>query len=60
MNGNKGDNMSEVREETKEAEVNYIKEIHNDMVENEKNFYTMAYDFQNGDRVKITIERLSQ
>lgn len=44
------------RVETKEAEVDYITEIHKDMVENEKHWYTKSYDFTNGDRVKITVE----
>ena len=44
------------RVETKEAEVNFITEIHNDMNENRKHWYTNSYDFSNGDRVKITVE----
>lgn len=44
------------RVETKEAEVNFITEIHKDMDENEKHCYTNSYDFTNGDRVKITVE----
>lgn len=41
---------------TKESEVDYITEIHKDMVENKKHRYTNSYDFTNGDRVKITVE----
>lgn len=52
--------MSEIREETKEIELNYIKELHKDMMEHGKHFYTCSYDFENEDRVKITIERISQ
>lgn len=37
---------------TKETEVDYIMEIHKDMVENGKHWYTNSY----GDRVKITVE----
>ena len=44
------------RVETKEAEVNFITEIHKDMDENGKHWYTNSYDFTNGDRVKITVE----
>lgn len=44
------------RIETKDAEVDYITEIHKDMVENRKHRYTNSYDFTNGDRVKITVE----
>lgn len=43
-------------QETKEAEVDYITEIHKDMVRNNKSWYTNSYDFTNGDRVKITVE----
>lgn len=43
---------------TKEAEVDYITEIHKDMVENKKHRYANSYDFTNGDRVKITVEIL--
>ena len=42
--------------ETREAEVNYIVEIHKDMRDNCKHRYTNSYDFSNGDRVKITVE----
>ena len=42
--------------ETREAEVNYIVEIHKDMRDNCKHWYTNSYDFSNGDRVKITVE----
>ena len=42
--------------ETREAEVNYIVEIHKDMRDNFKHWYTNSYDFSNGDRVKITVE----
>ena len=42
--------------ETREAEVNYIVEIHKDMRDNCKYWYTNSYDFSNGDRVKITVE----
>ena len=55
----RGKYMSEdvnTRVETKEAEVDYITEIHKDMVENGKHWYTNSYDFTNGDRVKITVE----
>lgn len=41
---------------TQETEVDYIKEIHNDMVENSKKKYTNVYGFPSGDRVKITVE----
>ena len=41
---------------TREAEVNYIVEIHKDMRDNCKHRYTNSYDFSNGDRVKITVE----
>ena len=41
---------------TREAEVNYIVEIHKDMRDNCKHWYTNSYDFSNGDRVKITVE----
>ena len=41
---------------TREAEVNYIVEIHEDMCDNCKHWYTNSYDFSNGDRVKITVE----
>lgn len=44
------------RVKTKETEVDYITEIHKDMVENGKHWYTNSYDFTNGDRVKITVE----
>ena len=44
------------RVETKEAQVNFITEIHKDMDENGKHWYTNSYDFTNGDRVKITVE----
>lgn len=47
------------RVETKEAEVDYITEIHKDMVKNGKHFYTNSYDFTNDDRVKITVEIIS-
>ena len=43
--------------ETREAEVNYIVEIHKDMRDNCKYWYTNSYDFSNGDRVKITVEK---
>lgn len=46
------------RVKTKETEVDYIMEIHKDMVENGKHWYTNSYDFTNGDRVKITVEIL--
>lgn len=52
--------MSEIREETKEIELNYIKELHKDMVEYGKHLYTCSYDFENEDRVKITVERIKQ
>ena len=42
--------------QTSEAEVNYIVEIHKDMRDNCKHWYTNSYDFSNGDRVKITVE----
>ena len=48
------------RIETKEAEVDYITEIHKDMVENRKHRYTNSYDFTNGDRVKITVEIINK
>lgn len=48
----------ELRNETIISEVNYIKEIHADMAEKDKTFYTSSYDFANQDRVKITIERV--
>lgn len=41
---------------TSKAEVNYIAEIHKDLVDNGKHWYTNSYDFVNGDRVKITVE----
>ena len=41
---------------TREAEVDYIVEIHKDMRDNCKHWYTNSYDFSNGDRVKITVE----
>lgn len=44
------------RIETKEAEVDYISEIHRDMIESGKHQYAKVYDFTDGDRVKITIE----
>ena len=44
------------RIETKETEVDYITQIHKDMLENKKHWYTTSYDFTNGDRVKITVE----
>lgn len=43
-------------QETKETEVDYITEIHKDMVKNNKSWYTNSYNFKNGDRVKITVE----
>lgn len=43
---------------TKEAELDYITEIHKDMVEHGKHWYTNLYDFGNQDRVKITVERI--
>ena len=43
--------------QTSEAEVNYIVEIHKDMRDNCKHWYTNSYDFSNGDRVKITVEK---
>ena len=42
--------------ETKEAEVDFITEIHKDMHDNGKHWYTNSYDFTNGDRVKVTVE----
>lgn len=48
----------ELRLETRNAELDYVKEIHKDMLEHEKHFYTASYEFANKDRVKITIERL--
>jgi len=42
--------------ETKGTELDYIIEIHKDMVKNNKSWYTNSYDFKNGDKVKITVE----
>ena len=44
------------RIETKEAEVDFITEIHKDMHDNGKHWYTNSYDFTNGNRVKVTVE----
>lgn len=48
------------RIETKEAEIDFIIEIHKDMEDNGKHLYTNSYDFRNGDRVKITVEITKQ
>ena len=48
------------RIETEEAEIDFIIEIHKDMLENGKHWYTNSYDFSNGDRVKITVEITKQ
>ena len=56
----RSDGVSKIREETKEMELNYIKELHKDMVEHGKHLYTCSYDFENEDRVKITVERICQ
>ena len=45
---------------TKKTEVDYITEIHKDMTDNGKHWYTDSYDFVNGDRVKITVEIVEQ
>lgn len=42
--------------ETKKAEIDYIIEIHRDMVDNDKHWYTNTYKFTNGDHAKITVE----
>ena len=49
-------NYANTRIETKEAEFDFIAEIHKDMHDNGKHLYTNSYDFANGDRVKITVE----
>ena len=49
-------NYVNTRIETKEAEFDFIAEIHKDMHDNGKHLYTNSYDFTNGDRVKITVE----
>lgn len=44
---------------TKETEMDYIKEINNDMILNDKHWYTNTYRFYDGHHVKITVEILN-
>lgn len=49
-----------IDEKTSDAEAIYISRIHRDMVENNKSVYTCKFDFHNGDRIKITVEKVDE
>lgn len=48
----------DLREETKDKEIDFITAIAKDMLDNDKSWYTNTYEFSTGERFKIEIQKL--
>lgn len=48
----------DLREETKDKEIDFITAIAVDMLDNDKSWYTNTYEFSTGERFKIEIQKL--